>query len=106
MKINFICVLLMMGWGRVAVGERLVSLEELRKHNTEANCWMAIDGAVYDMSQYIKLHKEACKKINFANYCGADASDVWKKKESGKSQHKKQSLRSLQKSKVGQMPAL
>lgn len=103
MEVRFVGVLLMFGLSGTALGEKVISLEELRKHNTEADCWMAIDGSVYDMSKYIKLHNQECKQIKFVDYCGVDASDVWKRKESGKSQHKKKSYRSLEKAKIGQL---
>ena len=35
---------------------REVSLDELAQHNTEADCWIAIRGKVYDFSTYIPEH--------------------------------------------------
>ena len=83
-----------------AFGDKVITSEELVKHREEKDCWMAIDGSVYDMSPYIALHREECKKINFAQHCGTDASSVWKQKEESKSPHKKKSSRGLLKSKI------
>jgi cytochrome b involved in lipid metabolism len=102
-KTKFLGFALLLSLSSVALAEKVISLEELSKHSSETDCWMAIDGAVYDMSQYIKLHQEECKKMKFVDYCGVDASEVWKKTESGKSPHKKKSYRSLEKAKVGQL---
>jgi len=94
-------LILAVGFGGDAFGSKDVSLDELRKHTAAADCWMAIDGSVYNMSEFIKLHAEECKKMNFTDYCGRDASDVWKKKESGDNPHKKKSFRRLENAKVG-----
>ncbi len=67
---------------------------------------MAVDGSVYDMSSYIKLHLEKCKQLNIVNLCGTDASDTWKKKESGDSPHKKKSLRNFMRVQIGKLSSL
>jgi len=85
----------------LAAADKAVSLDELQRHNSESDCWMAVDGLVYDMSPYIKLHLEKCRETKFTAHCGTDASLVWSQKESGKLPHKKKSHRGLQKSKIG-----
>jgi len=92
---------LVISMGGSAFGNRAVTSDDLRQHNSETDCWMAIDGSVYDMSPYLKLHRETCMETNFSEYCGKDASAVWKEKETGKSPHKKKSQRGLLKSKIG-----
>lgn len=34
----------------------LVSLTELSSHNTEKDCWMAINGKVYDVTKFLDEH--------------------------------------------------
>lgn len=43
---------------KVAPGEqgRVITIEELEKHNTETDLWIAVDGKVYDMTKYHKVH--------------------------------------------------
>lgn len=100
-KIKIFAALATLLFSGSALGDKIITPEELLKHSTEKDCWMAIDGTVYDMSPYIALHREECKKMNFAEHCGTDASSVWKQKEASKSPHKKKSQRSLLKSKIG-----
>lgn len=53
-----------------------LTLSEIVKHNASSDCWMAIDGQVYDLSQYIKdgLHPGGDKILDG---CGKDASDMF-----------------------------
>lgn len=94
-------ICLMVGMSGDAFAEKSIALDELRKHNSDADCWMAIDGSVYDMSPYMKVHAKKCKEMNFAEHCGTDASAVWGKKETSKTPHKKKSHRGMLDSKVG-----
>lgn len=36
--------------------ERVVSRAELSGHKTESDCWIAIDGIVYDVTKFLKVH--------------------------------------------------
>jgi alkylation response protein AidB-like acyl-CoA dehydrogenase/predicted heme/steroid binding protein len=33
-----------------------ISIEELRQHASEKDCWIAIDGVVYDVTKFLKVH--------------------------------------------------
>ena len=37
--------------------ERIISIEELKQHNTESSAWVAIDGKVYDLTDFCALSK-------------------------------------------------
>src|SRR5690606_1867734 len=103
MRIIVTCSMLILAFGGKAFADKTVSIEDLRKHSTESDCWMAIDGVVYDMSQFIAVHKEECRKMKLTELCGGDGSQAWKQKEAGNSPHKKKSLRSLEKAKIGRL---
>ncbi len=47
------------------------TLEEVKKHAVETDCWVAIMGSVYDMTKFVDMHpgKKAILKG-----CGTDAS--------------------------------
>jgi alkylation response protein AidB-like acyl-CoA dehydrogenase/predicted heme/steroid binding protein len=36
--------------------DRIISSEELVKHNTGSSCWIAVDGIVYDVTKFLKAH--------------------------------------------------
>jgi cytochrome b involved in lipid metabolism len=78
-----------------------VTPAELAKHNNVGDCWMVIEGSVYSMTNSMALHAAVCKDAKLADFCGKDATSLWKSKESGDHQHKKKSLRSLENAKVG-----
>jgi cytochrome b involved in lipid metabolism len=47
------------------------SMSDVAKHNNENDCWIVIDGKVYDVTSYIESHPGG--KI-MANFCGQDGS--------------------------------
>tara|TARA_Y100000310_G_scaffold345607_1_gene467219 strand:+ start:2272 stop:2682 length:411 start_codon:yes stop_codon:yes gene_type:complete len=48
--------------------ESLISKEELATHDVEEDCWVAYDGNVYDITDYLPNHKGG--KASIVNYCG------------------------------------
>lgn len=65
---------------------RPVTSAELLAHATPGNCWVAIDGVVYDLTDYIDLHPS--KQQEMEGYCGKDGTRPWDLKESGKDRGK------------------
>ncbi|MEK6958871.1 MAG: cytochrome b5-like heme/steroid binding domain-containing protein [archaeon] len=49
----------------------LLSAEEVTKHKAIGDCWMIIDGNVYDLSQYVD-HPGG---YTYVPYCGKDATE-------------------------------
>lgn len=35
---------------------KVISLEEIEKHNDHSSCWVAIDGLVYDITKFLDQH--------------------------------------------------
>jgi cytochrome b involved in lipid metabolism len=62
--------------------ERLVSLDELARHGRAADCWMAIEGNVYNVTSYIATHPTAPEVI--IQWCGKEATDAFNTKGYGK----------------------
>lgn len=48
--------------------------EELAKHNNQNDCWLLIDGKVYDVTSYIDLHPD--REAIIAG-CGIDSSILY-----------------------------
>lgn len=39
--------------------EKLLSVEEISKHNTPEDCWIVVDGKVYDITEFAPEHPGA-----------------------------------------------
>jgi cytochrome b involved in lipid metabolism len=51
------------------------SMEEVSKHNTRDDCWVVLDGRVYDVTKFISRHPGGVGPIT--NMAGKDATDVF-----------------------------
>lgn len=48
----------------------------MSKHNNQNDCWMAIEGNVYDVTSYIDQHPDG---ISIVKGCGMNATNLFKK---------------------------
>ncbi len=60
----------------------LISLAELAQHDSAEDCWMAIDGKVYDFTRYIPEHPSAPEVM--LRWCGQEASEAYHTKGYGR----------------------
>ncbi len=56
-------------------GLKKFSVSELRKHNTAGDGWVAINGKVYDVSQYVNQHPGG--RVLLSALGEPDASGAW-----------------------------
>lgn len=56
------------------------TLDEVAAHATRTDCWMAIDGGVYELTDYVARHPTP-----IGRHCGTDASDGMRTKGVGRS---------------------
>lgn len=61
---------------------RLITPEELARHDSEESCWKAIDGKVYDVTEYIPEHPAHPSVI--LDWCGRESTGAWKTKGYGR----------------------
>lgn len=56
--------------------KRRITYEQLAKHNTKANCWMCVQGIVYDITEYVAKHPGGKIILEGA---GKDATNLFSK---------------------------
>lgn len=61
-----------------------IAVVELAAHATEADCWLAVDGQVYDVSAYLNDHPGGSRTI--IPWCGHEATTAFAT-EDGRGEH-------------------
>ncbi len=56
--------------------ERIISIEELKQHNTESSAWVAIDGKVYDLTDFLEEHPAGPESI--LETAGRDGTEIFR----------------------------
>lgn len=67
---------------RTTVDDARHSLAEIARHDKEGDCWMAIDGQVYDLSRYLPEHPSEPEVL--LAWCGREASHAYQTKDKGR----------------------
>lgn len=62
---------------------KVFTLVEVAHHAKETDCWMAINGKVYDLTAYIPEHPS--RPAIILPWCGKEASEAYRTKMKGKS---------------------
>ena len=62
--------------------EKRFTLAEVARHATEADCWMAINGVVYDLTAYLPEHPSRPSIV--LPWCGKEATEAYKTKTKGR----------------------
>jgi cytochrome b involved in lipid metabolism len=65
-----------------AAQEQRYTLADVARHATESDCWMAINGAVYDFTAYLPDHPSRPSVI--LPWCGKEATEAYKTKTKGR----------------------
>jgi len=81
-----------------SVENKSITLSELRKRNTAQECWLAINGSVYNVTDYISRHPGGADLI-LAN-CGKDASQAFNT-QGGQGKHSTGAKAKLETYKIG-----
>jgi cytochrome b involved in lipid metabolism len=66
---------------------KAITLEEVKKHSTEADCWAAINGKVYDLTAWIDKHPGGDR--NILRICGMDGTKAFEGKHGGEAKPEK-----------------
>jgi cytochrome b involved in lipid metabolism len=58
-------------------GLKYISFIELKKHNTQDDCWIVVRGKIYDVTCYLKFHPGGIDKLMLG--AGRDATQLFDK---------------------------
>ena len=70
---------------RIDPGEaplRQITMAELAEHDSRDSCWKAIEGRVYDVTEYIPEHPTSERVL--LRWCGRESTEAWKDKGGGR----------------------
>jgi len=62
--------------------QRFISAEELARHASSDDCWMAIEGVVYNFTAYLPQHPTP--PVVMTDWCGKDATQQYRTKGYGR----------------------
>jgi cytochrome b involved in lipid metabolism len=62
--------------------ERRYTAAEVGQHRTQKDCWMVIDGQVYDISSYFEVHP--AEPAILLPWCGKEATQAYRTKTLGR----------------------
>lgn len=65
-----------------SAAERRVGLDELARHSSARDCWMAIGGQAYDLTSYLPRHPAPPSVMT--RWCGKDATEAFATKGRGR----------------------
>ncbi len=60
-------------------GSSTLSAQKVAAHNNEKDCWMVIEGKVYDFTKYLPYHPGG--SVTIIPYCGKDATAAFNTKD-------------------------
>ena len=72
--------------GDISTTVKTYTLVEVGLHNSKANCWLAIEGKVYDATAYIESQKHPGGEAILQG-CGIDASELFNNRPNDKGAH-------------------
>ena len=89
--------------GHGAVNPRLASVPsplpvlskaDVARHHEANDCWISLNGVVYDLSGYLPEHPGKKREIESA--CGKDGTESWNAKESGREKGEPHTVKAYQ----------
>jgi cytochrome b involved in lipid metabolism len=95
-------LMLLLGQGRAEAEELPVfTRDAVSTHNVKADCWIIIDGSVYDITSALKDHLRYKYELN--PWCGKEATEAWETKDGKGKAHSRKAqlmLKNLQKGRI------
>lgn len=85
---------------RPAAAEREISAEELARHSSAEDCWLAVSGGVYDVSAYVPSHPAPRRVL--VDWCGKEATRAFETKGYGRP-HRAEARALLERYRLGKL---
>lgn len=76
------------------------SMEEVAKHASREDCWLLIDGNVYDVTKFVPMHKG---KDAILMGCGKDATGLFNNRPNGSGAHSSMARSLMKKFAIGKV---
>ena len=76
----------------------VISMKEVAKHSTESDCWLVIEGNVYDVTGFIPKHPG---EERILNGCGKDATELFATKGGTGLPHSQNAVNTRESLKIG-----
>ncbi|MCO5108483.1 MAG: cytochrome b5 domain-containing protein [Burkholderiaceae bacterium] len=83
-----------------ADGASRFTLAEIARHADAKSCWMAIDGVVYDFTDYLPQHPAPADAM--PRHCGTEATEAFRTKDAGRP-HSPYAAQLLPKYRIGEL---
>jgi len=84
----------------LAAETKTYTIEGIANHSTRNDCWMAIDGKVYDVTNYIPMHPGGAMILQG---CGKDASNLFNSQSGSGTSHSGKARMMLQRYLIGDL---
>lgn len=76
------------------------TLEQVKAHSLPTDCWMVIEGRVYDLSSYLPSHD---RMLDIRSWCGRDATDDYNDKAGQDLDHSPRADQMLAEYQIGEL---
>ena len=80
-------------------GEKTYTQAQVAQHKSASDCWLLIDGGVYDVTEYVSRHRK--HDYDITKHCGRESSTVWNEKPGNGEAHSRKAERLLRKYRIG-----
>jgi cytochrome b involved in lipid metabolism len=78
-----------------------ISISEVRKHSTEKDCWVVIEGKVYNVTEYLPAHPGGPQWI--LDWAGKDATEAFATKGGMGIEHTETAREEMKKYLIGEL---
>ena len=79
------------------------TLDQVAQHNSESDCWMIIEGKIYNVTDYVSMHPGG---TSILQGCGTDATQIFNQRPTDGTSHSGMARRMLTRFYVGDLKSM